>query len=425
VRKFFILIFTLGVAFRICAQTNIIFTRLFSFDGTNGARPLAQLTIGKDGNIYGTTDAGGVNDLGTIFKLTPSGRLTTLFSFDGYDGCRPAGELIQGPNDELYGVTIHGGKGYDELHKFGNGTIFKIKIDGTCFTNLYFFSGGNDSGCGLALGPDGYFYGMTQWGGKTGLGMIYRISPNGDFKTIISFDGNTAMGPENSLVLGKDDNFYGTLAFGGKFQTGVFFRLTTNGVFAILASFNETNNIGVCRNKLAQGADGDFYGTTEFGGAYNNRPFDNQHVGDGTFFKVSTNGTVTELASFNGWNGAHPRGQLVRASDGNFYGVTLHDMPAVIAQPKFNMRPTIPDADYTGGTIFRATTNGNITKLFSFTGRFYEYAMTNGYGPNGLAADSNGYFYGTTVLGGEKAHMAGYASGTVFKFRLEPASQSK
>jgi hypothetical protein len=185
-----------------------------------------------------------------------------------------------------------------------------------------------------------------------------------------------------------------------------FFRLTTNGVFTILASFNETNNARISRNKLVQGADGDFYGTTEFGGAYDSEIEDGDGVGNGTFFKVSTNGSVVKLASFNGLNGAHPRGGLIQTSNGNFYGVTVNGLQSQ-------------------GTIFRANTNGDITPVFRFVGPNYEYALTNGGWPCGLVRLSNGDFYGVTIYGGEKARMAGYGSGTIFKFHIESKSQSQ
>jgi uncharacterized repeat protein (TIGR03803 family) len=300
----FILIFTLGVAFRVCAQTNIIFTRLLSFEGTNGAKPYAGLILGTDGNLYGTTCRGGKYNERTIFKLTPDGVLTTLFSFDGTNGWSPESELVQGRDGKLYGVCDIAG-------------VFSIATDGSGFTSLHRFNEVQTPSHGLTVGADGNFYGYEPFGGTGNNGAIFKITSDGNFQTVLSCDIQTGSGC-SGLVLGRDGNLYGTMDLGGKDFTGNFFRLTTNGRFTILASFNETNNLLVSRNKLVQGTDGDFYGTTEFGGAYDNRPVDNDHVGDGTFFKVNTNGTITELASFTGWNGAHPRGQLVQASDGNF-----------------------------------------------------------------------------------------------------------
>lgn len=372
------------------------FTRLFSFDGTNGANPLAGLTIGKDGNLYGTTLKGGVYGKGTVFKVTLSGKLTTLLSFDGTNGVFPQGELVQDNNDNLYGTTAH--------------AIFKIGSDGMSFTNLFSFPGEMGHPV-LALSPDENVYGITSDGGKSGDGLIIRITPDGNVKTLLSLGIATGSLPRPGLILGHDGNLYGSFGFGGKYYSGTFFRLATNGILTTLASFNNTNDFNsASRNRLVQGADGDFYGTTEFGGKYDIVNSDNEDkTGDGTFYKVSTYGAVTTLASFNGWNGSHPRGALVQAKDGSFYGVTAYG------------GPTLGDC----GTIFRATTNGIISTIFQFDVPGFAYHMTNGRAPCGLVEDGKGNLYGTTILGGEKAHLAGPASGTIFRFNLNSEGPSQ
>lgn len=421
-----IIICAIAIAISVKGQTNIVFTRLFSFDGTNGAIPYSGLMIGMDGNFYGTTCKGGDSNCGTIFRMNPNGKVNKLFSFDGLNGYWPNGELVQGHDGNLYGITTLSGNGYDSLHQQGAGTIFRIKCDGTGFTNLYMFDGMSQPIGGLAMGMDGKFYGVTTWGGAGNDGFVFRISSDGCFTNLLSYDFRKFSRALQGFVLGRDGNLYCTTSGGGKYDAGVLLRLETNGTFTVLASFPVmTNCWRVARNKLVQGIDGDFYGTTEFGGEYDNRRVGNENVGNGTFFKVTTNGFVKTLASFNGLNGAHPVGALVQTSDGTFYGVTLHDMAKVISQPQFNMLPTVPDADYTHGTIFTVTTNGDITRLYSFTQSTFEYAMTNGSAPCGLVQDSSGNFYGTTSLGGEKAHMAGPASGTIFKFRIESATGNR
>jgi uncharacterized repeat protein (TIGR03803 family) len=404
------LILLAALVLRSYAQTNIIFTRVISFDGTNGAMPKASLTIGRDGNLYGTTSRGGKFDKGTIFKISTNEIIATIFSFDGTNGWSPDTELAQGRDGKLYGICFIAG-------------VFSIATNGSEFTSLHRFSNQNTPTQGLTLGADGSFYGYEPYGGTGRNGAIFRITPEGKFETVLSCGGQ--MGTFcNGLKLGRDGNLYGTMASGGKFYTGNFFRLTTNGDFTILASFNETNNIRVGRNQLTQGIDGDFYGTTRFGGSYDNRKVGDDDVGNGTLFKVSTNGVVTTLASFNGWNGAHPVGALIQTSNGDFFGVTLHDMALVISQPEFFKTPTVPDADYTYGTVFRATTNGDITRLYSFTQSTWEFAMTNGAFPCGLIRNPQGVFYGTTTFGGEQARKAGTAAGTIFKFRVNSTHDS-
>ena len=143
------------------AQT---FTTLASFNGTNGNGPLAPLVQGTDGNFYGTTNAGGANSRGTVFKITPGGTLTTLYSFCSQtncpDGDRPYAGLIQASDGNFYGTTRLGGASI-------YGTIFKITPGGT-LTTLYNFCSQSfcDDGmapeAGLIQASDGNFYGTTS-----------------------------------------------------------------------------------------------------------------------------------------------------------------------------------------------------------------------------------------------------------------------
>ena len=136
-------------------------TTLYSFAGSDGDTPVAGLVQSRDGNFYGTTSAGGVNDGGTVFKITPSGTLTTLYSFagNGSDGANPFAELVQGSDGNFYGTTLSGGENND-------GTVFKITPSGT-LTTLYSFAGsdGDQAYAGLVQGSDGNFYGTTYAGG--------------------------------------------------------------------------------------------------------------------------------------------------------------------------------------------------------------------------------------------------------------------
>ena len=232
---------------------------------------------------------------------------------------------------------------------------------------------GGDPSAALAQGTDGNFYGTTQYGGTYGEGTVFRMTTNGTLTTLLSFHYSNGAYPHAGLVQGADGNFYGTTAGGGTYGDGTVFRMTANGTLITLASFNYSVNGGSPYAGLLQGTDGNFYGTTEDGGTY----------GDGTVFRMTTNGTLTTLASFNYTNGAYPYAGLVQGADGNFYGTTEDG------------------GTYGDGTVFRMTTNGTLTTLVSFN-----YSVNGGYPYAGLVQGADGNFYGTTADGGAELRTA-------------------
>ncbi len=144
----------LTTLYRFCAQPNC----------TDGSYPFASLMFAADGNLYGTTSAGGEYGAGTIFRITPAGALTTLHSFDGSDGSSPTAGLVQGTDGDFYGTAELSGGGTDCFS--GCGTVFKMTIDGT-LTKLHDFSlsdGFHPYG-GLVQSTNGLFYGVTLLGG--------------------------------------------------------------------------------------------------------------------------------------------------------------------------------------------------------------------------------------------------------------------
>jgi len=185
-----------ATAIALPAQT---FTTLVSFDGTNGAYSYASVVQGLDGSLYGTTKGDGVNgNYGTVFKITPSGVLTTLYSFCSQSGCRdgafPQAGLVQATNGDLYGTASGGGEGDDD-----GGTVFKITPSGT-LTTLYSFC--SQAGCtdgahpfaGLVPATNGDLYGTTYQGGcNGGCGTIFKITLSGTLTTLHSFDGTDGL----------------------------------------------------------------------------------------------------------------------------------------------------------------------------------------------------------------------------------------
>ena len=153
---------------------------LHRFDGTDGAFPYG-LVQATDGNLYGTTNVGAAQDYGTVFKMTPSGKLTTLHTFCSQsnctDGARPAAGLVQATDGNLYGTTYEGGAN-------DYGTVFKMTPSGK-LTTLHSFC--SESNCtdgasptaGLVQATDGNLYGTTDGGGANGFGTVFKITPSG------------------------------------------------------------------------------------------------------------------------------------------------------------------------------------------------------------------------------------------------------
>jgi uncharacterized repeat protein (TIGR03803 family) len=262
-------------------------TTLHSFDRKDGL-VIKHLVQGNSGILYGTTSNGGklseCNDsgCGTVFKITTAGALTTLYDFcsksDCDDGAVLYDALKQGPDGNYYGTTWGGGSA-------DGGTVFKITPTGTlttiysfCLINYPFCSDGSNP-IALVLGSDGNFYGTTASGGGNGEGSVYQITPSGTLTTIYSFCAQTACTdgatPRDGLTLGSDGNFYSTTYYGGTYNQGTLFQITSAGVLTTLHSFDGTDGRYPIQH-LFQATNGIFYGVT-----------DNSGSGGGTIFSLS------------------------------------------------------------------------------------------------------------------------------------------
>jgi uncharacterized repeat protein (TIGR03803 family) len=321
-----------GTVFKLAQNGVLIWS--FPFSGTNGANP-TTLVQGSSGNFYGATYLGGTNGAGTVFQISANGLLTSLFSFNWTNGYE-ATSILQGKDGSLYGTTYAGGPDYNYLGgpdsnipaDEGFGTVFKIMTNGG-FAPLYFFRDGNDGANPVALfqGADGYLYGSTYSGGASNAGTIFRMTTNGGLTTLFSFSGGSdGANPGNSLIRGADGSLYGvTECSGTNAGYGTVFQLQTNGLLATMASFDGTN--GAAPTSLMQAQDGDFYGTTQFGGTFSNQfcsgpPYSGSIESSyGTIFRLTTNDALTTLVSFNLTNGVSPN-SLAQASDCSLYGVT-------------------------------------------------------------------------------------------------------
>ena len=356
-------------------------TTLLSFNGTDGANSAVGLIRATDGNLYGTTSEGGANSDGTVFRISPSGVLTTLYSFCSKsacsDGANPVAALVQATDGNLYGTT-------------GTGTVFKITLSGTLTT--LGGTGGQSPLAALIQGKDGNFYGTTSHGGgntrctprsgyHVSCGTVFKITPSGAVTTLAGFNQASGFAPSSPLIQATDGNFYGTTPEGGANYPGfgTVFKVTPSGTLTVLHSFDGADGEKSFA-ALVQGTDGNFYGTTSFGGG-------NANYG-GTVFKITPSGTLTTLHSFGSGDGSGASAGLIQATDGNFYGTTSG----------FGVSNL--------GTVFKITPSGTLTTLHTFDG-------TDGILPySTLVEGKNGDLYGTTKYGASTACSEG--CGTVF-----------
>jgi uncharacterized repeat protein (TIGR03803 family) len=326
-----ILLLCAMIAMTIGSQTSVwaaSFKTVASFDGTDGSDPTG-LVQATNGYLYGTTLFDGAHFGGTVFKLNPlTGRLTTLYNFCSASGCAdgasPGAALIQATDGNLYGTTFGGGVN-------NAGTIFQITPTGA-LTTLYSFCplhacpNGGVPDAPLVQATIGRFYGTrfygtTEQGGPSGDGTVFILTSNGTFKTIHSFDGTDGIFPQG-LVQATNGNFYGTTNEGGPGLSGTVFEITANGTLTTLYNFcpgNDCTDGGDPMGGLVQATNGNLYGTTILGGANFS----------GTVFEITPNGVLTTLHNFcseaNCADGELPDAGLVQATNGNFYGTTGED----------------------------------------------------------------------------------------------------
>jgi uncharacterized repeat protein (TIGR03803 family) len=352
------------------------------FPSNDGA--IAQ---GRDGNFYTTTPAGGCDVNGAAFKVSPSGGMTLLHSFDysAGDGIGPQSGLTLSTNGTFWGTT-EGEDFYD-----GN-VIFNMTATGTLTVfNVFGGANGGEPIAPPVQGMDGNFYGMTTAGGNTtlctygdgGCGVIYRITPGGKFKVIYTFDETNGANPQDPLLLGTDGNFYGTTFYGGSINgvyngNGVVFKVTPQGTYTPIYVFCAQQYCldgGQPAGGLVQGTDGNFYGTTVCCGTH----LYSNYFG-GTIFKLTPAGQYTVLYDFcsqpNCADGGESIAGLIQGTDGNFYGTTE------VGGANGN------------GTVFQITPQGQYTVLHSFD-------YDDGNAPeNPLVQGTDGILYGETWGGG-------------------------
>jgi uncharacterized protein (TIGR03437 family) len=389
-RRICFIVISLGMT--VVAMQAQTLTTLLSFSGTNGMAPSILLQA-ADGNLYGETQSGGPDGSGEIFKLTSAGTLTILASFKF--PTVPV-SLMLAKEGNFYGTTNSDGIN-------GKGTIFKMTPAGT-LTTLYQFAGddGNYPIGGLIQGTDGSFYGTTAQGGSNplGLGTIFQMTPGGALTTLYSFNGSDGAWPYASLIESADGNFYGTTRFGGGGPCigrgegsaipngcGTIFKITPGGMLATLYAFKASSDSGFPMAPLIQGVDGNLYGTTTGAGSL---------AFNGTFFRISPSGVLTTLHDFTSdsqhLGESSPLTALVLGPEGSFYGATT-------------------------SFLYKVTPTGTLTNLQSFCS---QTECPYGYNPEAVVLATDGNLYGAMTQGGASA------DGTIFKLSLAsgPAAPS-
>ena len=298
-----------GTVFEIAAGSNTI-TTLAPFNGANGAAPRGGLLLNAQGNLFfGTTQSGGANNNGTVFEIAAgSNTITTLASFNGANGTSPSGSLVRDAQGNLFGTTQFGGAN-------DAGTVFEIAAGirfPTTLASFNFFNGFQPVG-GLIRDAQGNLYGATNQGGSNNNGTVFEIAAgSGTITTLATFDRpGSLVFPSGPVVRDAQGNLFGTTQFGGAFGRGMVFEIAAgSSILTTLASFNGADGNAPGAG-LLRDAQGNLFGTTFFGGAFDR----------GTVFEIAAgSNTITTLASFNGANGSDPGGGLLPDAQGNLFG---------------------------------------------------------------------------------------------------------
>ena len=291
------------------------FSIAYNFVGSpDGGGPGGTVVFDAAGNMYGTAQYGGINGYGTVWKMSPSGTVTTLYSFQGAnDGSKPVGNVALDSLGNVYGVAVNGSLGY--------GTLWVINTLGT-FTILHQFTGQSDGaypGAGPTFDANGNLFGTTYGGasigGNYGEGTIWELSKGGIFSVVHTFtggaDGSDAF---DSVIFDAAGNMYGTTGYGGANYSGTVWKIDTTGTFTELHAFTGGADGATPAGSVVFDASGNLFGTAGGGGS----------ASDGTAWEITNSGKFILLETFSGTNGANPNGSLVVDSNGTLFGTTIH-----------------------------------------------------------------------------------------------------
>lgn len=251
-----------------------------------GENPVVGFAVGADGNLYGTTEQGGSANAGVFYKLTPNGAFTVLHNFCTIANCADApGPIILGQDGNFYGVVRE------------SNTLFRLTPKGD-WSLVYTLASGTFAGS-LIQGADGTFYGTGS--GPCDSGFVFSLTQAGVFTTLYDFGILSPL--TSNIILASDGNLYGA-------RGSLIFRLTFSGNLTVIYELSQAQ--GPSPSFLMQASDGNLWGLSESGGTAPDRP--------GTLFTLTTLGTFIGSEEFNcSTTGCNPEG-MVEGSDGNFYG---------------------------------------------------------------------------------------------------------
>ena len=368
------------------AQTapGVTYTPIYTFGAPPDAGdPDGALTIGSNGAFYGPSGNGGTDNGGTVYRITPSGAEQVLDSFSSYMNLYPPeGPLALGPDGNLYGST---GGDFSDATTFG--MLFELTPTGN-ITSLYNFVSSTTGGPPF-FGRDGRLYGENVVEGADAF--LFTLTSEGMINPFFTFtpsiDGPQGDGGANMpLTVGPNGDYYGTTYFGGQgainLGSGTVFRISPSGDYKLLHAFDppdasksSTNPDGEHPDAgVAVAKDGTVYGTAEFGG----------YVGNGTIFKIAPDGKFFVLHEFrkDTLDGTLSNTKLTLGTDGNLYGVAGGGLNGT-------------------GTIFQITPSGAFTTLYSCAPTTNYYYNQAGASPSGsLLENKDGILYGVMGTGG-------------------------
>lgn len=341
----------------VAAPASAQYTQLHNFDWhVEGANPMypAMLAQGPDGNLYGTLQTSYPND-GSVFAATPDGAVSPLAFFLGPNGNAPQSGLTLGLDGNFYGTTVWGGGSTN------TGTVFKYGAGS--ISTLYSFGNSSDGGYPWVppiMAPDGNLYGVTDTGASPG--QIYRITPDGGYKVIATAPSLT----QAPLILATDGNLYGTSQYGGKYNRGTIFQVSLpKGKVKVIHDFNPNKEGSVPFGPVMEDSWGNLEGTTSGGGKYGQGiiyqstlkgKFKVLHDFQGSECSNSTAGLVADYSVLFGVcsaGGAEGYGTLFEFDTIGGLLLVLHDFQAADGQTPYST-PVL----HTNGKIYGLTNQG-------------------------------------------------------------------